>query len=106
MNNTNQAETSAPIFSVTISLTGCNFSIDTTQLNVLLSALVDTDPALQEQLDNIQNDLRETYRRTAPAFEELLTSIFGEVTKSEIKSVSESTIFYIGGDDNEQNEYQ
>lgn len=100
MNISKQPELS-PIFQINISLTNSEFKIDTNQLNVLISALVDADPALQDTLDNIQNNLRDVYRHTSSNFIDLLSTIFGEVKKSEIKSVSESTIYYIGGDNDD-----
>ncbi|MGN0569275.1 MAG: hypothetical protein ACI4N4_02070 [Candidatus Fimenecus sp.] len=89
------SEDSKPIFSLTLSFTGTQLVIDSNQLNIL-------NVAAEEHLETIteiDKKLRDTYRQVTPLFEKLLVSLFGEeIDKSELKSISESTIFFIGGE--------
>ena len=69
--------------------------IDSNQLNILNAAAVEN----LETITAIDEKLRDTYKQVTPLFEKLLVSLFGDdIDKSELKSVSESTIFFIGGD--------
>lgn len=84
-----------PIFSLTLSFTGTQLVIDSNQLNILNAAAVEN----LETITAIDEKLRDTYKQVTPLFEKLLVSLFGDdIDKSELKSVSESTIFFIGGD--------
>lgn len=92
-----------PIFSLNISFTGCQFTVDANQLNTLIASSMECDLSVEQKLDEIQKQLRSTFRATTALFEETLTSLFGEdaVVKNETSCVSESTIFFIGGEDND-----
>lgn len=84
-----------PIFSLTLSFTGTQLVIDSNQLNILNAAAVEN----LETITAIDEKLRDTYKQVTPLFEQLLVSLFGDdIDKNELKSVSESTIFFIGGD--------
>lgn len=84
-----------PIFSLTLSFTGTQLVIDSNQLNILNTAAVEN----LETITAIDEKLRDTYKQVTPLFEKLLVSLFGDgIDKNELKSVSESTIFFIGGD--------
>lgn len=88
-------ENPKPIFSLTLSFTGTQLVFDCNQLNILNTAAEENIETVKE----IEEKLRNTYRQVTPLFEKLLVSLFGEeIDKSELKSVSESTIFFIGGD--------
>lgn len=84
-----------PIFSLTLSFTGTQLVFDCNQLNILNTAAEENIETVKE----IEEKLRNTYRQVTPLFEKLLVSLFGDdIDKNELKSVSESTIFFIGGD--------
>lgn len=88
-------ENQKPIFSLTLSFTGTQLVFDCNQLNILNAAAEENIETVKE----IEEKLRDTYKQVTPLFEKLLVSLFGEeIDKSELKSVSESTIFFIGGD--------
>ncbi len=94
-NSPSSAENSEPIFSITLSYTGTQLVIDSTRLNVLISAAGNS----KEIVEEIEKILRCTYKQVTPLLEELLACVFGsKISKNETRSVSESTIFFIGGD--------
>lgn len=87
------------LFSLTFSFTGTQFIVDSTQLNTIHSALAENSAA-RETLSNIEVLLRNTYAEITPKLKSLLEMVLGaEISASQIKSVSESTIFYNEGDD-------
>lgn len=95
-NNITAPEQSPPIFSVSLAFTGTQLVVDTNQLNVLASATEDG----KELINQIDEKLRDTYQQVTPLFEQLLVSLFGDnLQKNEMRSVSESTIFYVGGEE-------
>lgn len=99
----NTEEALPPIFSLNVAFTGSQLTVDANQLNALISAGAECDVLAEERLVEIQKELQNTYKKVTSLFEDILFSMFGSdaVIKNEIQSVSESTIFFIGGEDDE-----
>lgn len=96
----NSSENNA-LFSLTFSFTGTQFVVDSTQLNTIHSALEHNDES-RKLLSDIEVLLRNTYSEITPKLKHILETVFnGEISASQIQSVSESTIFYNEGVDND-----
>lgn len=100
-----ECEQNIPLFTLSVSFTGSQFIVDTNQLNVLVSAACgdEEDSQIQNLLKEMQDKLQDTYAQVTPLLESLLCAVFGaeSISKGEMRSVSESTLFFIGGEENE-----
>lgn len=94
-------ETLPPIFSLTLSFTNSQLTIDANQLNTLRAACAECELSVDAHLNEIQKELQNAYQKVTTLFEDILLSMYSKdaIIKSKVESVSNSTIFFIGGDD-------
>lgn len=98
--NTSDSKQQSPIFLLSVSLTDIQLKIDVAQLNLLAASAEEASHDAEMYLLDIRNELKQTYEKITPMFEKLLAEIFGddEVQSRSLSDVSESTIFFMGGE--------
>ncbi len=98
--NTNSSEQETPIFSLSASIKGIELQCNISQLNLLAASAEGASHDAETYLLDIRNEFKKAYDKITPMFEKLLAGIFGdeEIQSHSVADVSESTIFFIGGE--------
>lgn len=96
------SEQQTPIFYLSVSITGTKLTVDAEQLNILSSTAGDSKKC-KTLLDNLQICMNQTYDEVTGILHKLLAETFGtnDIELSCTKSVSESTLFFIGGENDD-----
>lgn len=98
--NTNISEQETPIFSLSASIEGIELKCNISQLNLLAASAEGASHDAETYLLEIRNEFKKAYDKITPMFEKLLAEILGddEIQSHSVADVSESTIFFIGGE--------